>query len=250
MEGESVGPLIPDVFVVHAESNPRGKLASMREKDLPELTAVVEDDSKSLSERLEPLFQLAETHFRLGHNDRNEDGTREVGGRWLTDLFASMAYFNRYAEIAEVFSDKMKETGDENHKFLFQRAMYARYMYLQVAETFGLFEPSELVKRVMMITRLCPQIPEAHFLLAKNAAKVDVRKAIPLAMQSAKIANAIYKNPVHGATDISLEWKSLLLAADCAKVVKDTRLQQSFAKQALAAGAPKEMVGDLAGQPS
>lgn len=247
---ESVGPLILGVFVVHEESDPERKFSRLRDADLPDLTAVVNDESKSLSERLEPMFQLAETHFVLGQHEQNEcvgDKMRNLDGKWLSHFFASMALYTRYAGIAEAFSAKMKELGEADWQHLFQRAMYAQLMYLQVAETFGLFEPTELVKRLHMVTSLAPQLPEAHWALARNAAKVDVRKAIALAMRSAKVAKLVYDHPVHGPVDTTLEWQSYLLAAECSRVIKDKRMQAHFTKQALAAGASREVVGDLAG---
>ncbi|MES2179829.1 MAG: glycosyltransferase [Gemmatimonadota bacterium] len=237
-KGEIEGPLVPGVFVVHEESNLQRKLKRLRFKDLPDLTAVVDDETLSLENRAEAMFQLAETLFVLGHNEPlGDDGQPERGGAWLSHKFASMALYNRYAELAEIEGSKVYDR---------QKAMYARTMYCYVAETFGLFEPAELVKRLQAIAAVA-FVPEAHWLLAKNAAKVDVRKAIPLAMRSAKIARYVYERPVHGAVDVNLEWQSLLLASDCCRIIKDKKLQLSFAKQAIAAGAPLDVVGDLAG---
>lgn len=248
-DGEEIhAKLIPGVFVVHSESDPERKHARLLYQDLPDLTAVVADESKSLSERLESMLQLAETHFVVGeHEHKNADKMKKLGGQWLSHFFASMAMYSRFAGIAESFALKMKEINQPDWQFLFQRAMYAQLMYLQVAETFGLFEPSELVKRLDMVAQMAPQLPEAHWALARNAALVDVRKAIPLAMRSAKVARMIYDKPVLGPVDITLEWQSLRLAAECARVIKDKRLQHSFAKQALAAGAPLELMGELCG---
>lgn len=245
-DGEKVqAKLIPGVVILHEESDPARKLERLRERDLPVLTAIVEDESKSFSDRLEPMYQLAETHFSLGHNDRDEKGERPVGGRWLTHLFTAMAMYTRYAEIAEAFADTMKGEGMDDWKFVFQKAMYARYMYLRVAESFGLFEPTELVKRLTGIVGVAPQIPEVHWSLAQNASRIDVRKAIPLAMKAAKVARIAYDNPVLGPTDTRIEWQAYLLAADCARLIKDKRLQYSFAKDAVRAGAPLEQARDL-----
>ena len=248
LNNEPVGPLIPGVFVVHEESNPQRKFERLRDSDLPDLTAVVEDESRSISERLEPMFQLAETHFVIGqHEQQTGDRMQLLDGKHLSHFFASMALYTRYAGIAESFSAKMKELGEPDHEHLLQRAMYAHLMYLQVAETFGLFEPTELVKRLSMVVGVAPKLPEAHWALARNSAKVDVRKAIALAMRSAKVARLVYDHPVHGPVDTTLEWQSYLLAAECSRVIKDKRMQSHFAKMALEAGASREVVGELAG---
>lgn len=238
---------IPDVFVVHEESNPQRKLERLREHDLPDLTAVVADESRSLSERLESMLQLAETHFVIGQDEhKNNNLMQNLEGRWLSHFFASMAMYTRFAGIAETFANKMKEVGEADWQFLFQKAMYAQLMYLQVAETFGLFEPTELVKRLKMVATLAPQLPEAHWALARNLAKVDVRNAIPAALHSAKVARLVYDRPVLGPVDTTIEWQSYRLAAECARLIKDKRLQSSFVKQALLAGAPPESVASLA----
>lgn len=237
--GEIVGPLVPGVFVIHEESNFDRKLERLRQHDLPALTAEVEDESKSLDDRAEAIYQLAETHFILGHNEPlGDDRKPVVGGRWRSHKFASMALYARYAEIAQQPSSSAHDT----HK-----AMYAWTMYVYVAQTFGLFEPVELVKRLRPIAEQSI-IPEAHWLLAKNAAEVDPKKAIQYALRSAKIARAVYERPIHGAVDVNLEWQSYLLAADCAKAIKDKRLMREYAQKALEAGAPRSQVGDMAGE--
>lgn len=245
--GEIVGPLIPGVFVVHEESNQARKYARLREQDLPDLTVVVEDESKSLSDRLESMFQLAETHFVLGdYEKKNNDKMQDLGGNWLSHYFASMALYVRYGKIAETFAIKMKESKNPDWQYLFQRARYANLMYLQVAETFGLFEPTELVKRLTLVAFMAPDLPEAHWALARNVAKTnDDKTAIELALTSAKVARKVYDRPVHGPVDSTLEWQSYLLAAVCARNVQDSR-QMEFVQQALQAGAPPDKIGTLA----
>lgn len=237
--GEVEAPLVPGVFVIHQESDPQRKLERLRQADLPDLMREVEDESKPIELRAEAMFQLAETHFVLGHNEpKDQEGNDLLGGRWLSHKFASMALYVRYAELAQV---------EGGPCFNLQRAMYARTMFCYVAETFGLFEPIELVKRLRAIVAVAPEVPEAHWLLAKNAAKVDPKKAMDLAVKSAKVAKYVLDHPVHGAVDVELEWKSYLLAAACARDIKDKKLQEIFVKQALAAGATEEVVDRLVG---
>lgn len=239
--GEIDGPLVPGLIIVHEESNPERKRQRLRERDLPALTAVVEDESVPVEDRVDAMYQLAETHFILGEFDRNETGERERGGRWLSHLFQAMALYTRTAEVVETKGSRVYNA---------ERAVYCQCMYLHVAESFGLFEPSELVKRLSYLAQFAPNLPEAHWMLAKNMAKIDVKKAMSLALKSAKIAHEVYKRPLYGAIDTNIEWYSYLLAAKCAQQIQDETLQRKFASMALGAGAPREKLIDLVGPPS
>lgn len=230
--GEVTGPLIPGVVITHTPSDPERKIARLRDLDLPLLTAEVNDESKSLEERAHAMFFLAETHASLaGWCPKGPDGEFIVGGPWLSHQMTAMAYYFRYAQIAE---------NPNNPAHDHDKAMYALFLYYHLAEKINLYTSPELVSRLEMFVNAAPKLAEARFMLADHAARIDVRQGLFHALQAVDVAKAARINPTHEAMDNRIEWLSLMVAAQCAKQLKKDEQAKDLAERGIAAGGPRE----------
>jgi hypothetical protein len=230
------GPLLPGVVVVHRESDPARKLKRMQEDDLPHFTKIVGDESLSLEQRAHAIFFLAETHAAIGGMicKRNERGLPVIdGGPFFSHQLAAMALYMRYAMIAE---QPDREAYDPN------KVHYALTLYHMLAEQVGIYQPLEMAQRMEAIVSVAPNQPEARFLLARAAMRVDVRKGLFHAIAAAKVAHAAKENPTREVTEASLEWRCWHMAAACAQQLKNEQQAADLMKRAIAAGAPKELL--------
>lgn len=230
------GPILPGVFVIHKESDPARKLKRMREEDIPHFAKIVEDETLSLEERAHAIFFLAETHAEVGAAlcKRDERGVPVVdGGPFLTHQLAAMSLYMRYAMIAE---QPDREAYDPN------KVHYALTLYHMLAEQVGIYNPFEIAGRMEAIVAVAPHMPEARFLLARAAMRVDVRKGLYHAIAAAKVAHSAKENPTREVTEASLEWRCWHMAAACAQQLKNEQQAADLMRRAIAAGAPKELL--------
>ncbi len=253
-KGEIMGPLIPGVVIEHAPppEDAERKLRRILEHDLPTLEDEVEDESLSLEARAPAIRFLAETHALIAAARKERDGAELLsGGPWLSHTMAAMALYWRYAQIG----DKPQRPGYDPHP-----VNYALAMFFDLAgEVPGLYTHVELAQRLeMFATKVAPKLPEAHFLLAKSTVKTGLKTAWKLglyrAIEAAKAARAIKSDGTYTEiTDVSIEWRSLLLAASCALRLQDeaTSHEEKIQKKAQArklmdaavkAGAPREVL--------
>ena len=225
--GEVRGPIIPDVKIVHVESNTERKIRRIRDEDLPLFTKQVEDESIPLDERAHAIFFLAETHTLLS----SECGD-EPGGPKLSHQLAAMALYLRYAHIAD---DPKRPAYDPG------KVAYAWFLYYHVADKAGFFTSEEMVSRLRPLASLAPDSPGVHYLFALHSAFLDVRQGLFVAEKAAGIAKRAKENPSYDATDVRFEWLCLRIAAACAKELNYESLMHDFAAAGIAAGGPEEV---------
>jgi hypothetical protein len=230
-KGETSGPLIPGVYILHSASDPERRAKRIREYDLPKLIKMVEDDSKTLPERAQSIFHLGSTYAQLA-----AAAPVIPGGIRLSHQMAAMACFWRYAELAE---DKNIASYDPD------KAYYAMALYFNLAEKIGMFSSDELERRLKHFAELAPRIPEMHYLLAAHAAQLDARRGLFFAENAARVAAKIKAAPIHVPTDERLEWLSYRLAAACAQQLGNKKRAREHAQRAVELGAPRESVKDF-----
>lgn len=235
--GETQALLIPGVRVMHAATDPERKRRRILEYDLPTLTSIVEDESKSLEDRAHAIFFLAETHALLAATaPKSANGELQPGGVWWTHQYTAMSMYWRYAEIADQ-PDKPAYDANKVH--------YSLLMFYSLAERAQLYESHELVSRLQALVSVAPKLPEARLLLAKHAAAIDAKQGCFLALEAARVAKEAKANPTNEATNLDLEWKAWLIAAACAKALGNTKQARKGAESAVAAGAPRQTVEEF-----
>lgn len=237
-DGEVRAPVVPGVTVVHDDSDPGRKSARLRDRDLPLLTQIVEDESTPVEERAHAIFFLAETHAGLaGDIHRASGGEVDRRGPFLTHQYAAMSLYWRYAEIAH----RPEDPAYDPHK-----VGYALALYYNVAEVCGFYRSDELVARLEPLCAAFPDTPELHFMYAKHSALVDPRLGLPRAEHAAEVArlareSTAYTRPV----DLRVEWMSWKVAADCAQMLRRLPVARSYAARGVEAGGPREAFAGL-----
>lgn len=232
--GETTGPLIPGVRIVHALSDPERRTKRIREFDLPTLTEMVADESYSLAERAKAIFFLAQTHTTLAaHCNR-----QEAGGPWLSHQMNAMALYWRCGQLMEA-----SESPAHDH----DKAMYSYFFYYHIADNIGLYTSQELLPRLEILAEAAPRLPEARFLLAKHAATLDVRQGLFLAEEAARVAEAARAAPSYLPTDSRVEWMSLSIAAACAREMKAEQRMHELAARGVEVGGPVEVFQEFLG---
>jgi len=236
-DGETEAESIAGVVVTHAPTDPERKLRRLREYDLPVLSKIVEDESHTLEERAHAIFFLAETHANLaGMVPREADGNPVSGGPYRTHAMTAMSLYWRYAEIAQK---------PEHPAYDPNKVYYALVMFYQLAGLIGFYTPEEMVSRMEPIVAVAPQLPEARFLLASNAIYVDAKKGLFLALEAARTAAEARARPTNERSELSIGWKSFVLAARCAKKLGRGEQTKKLVDDAVAAGGPREIVERL-----
>jgi glycosyltransferase involved in cell wall biosynthesis len=224
--GDTTGPRIAGVVVTHAESDPDRKFRRIRDFDIPTLTKVSNDETKSLEERAPSMYFLAQSLEAIIPKCSNE-----VGGEKISHQMAAMALYWRYAQIAE---DPQRSCHDP------MKAAYAYFRYFAIASQIDFYTAEELIWRVEPIVEMIPWFPEVRCLLASQAARVDARKGLFLAEEAAKTARAAKEKATHLPTDSSMEWQALRVAASCAKALNNDKRAKELAEKAIEAGAPSK----------
>lgn len=231
--GETSGPVIPDVRIVHTESDPSRKQRRLREFDVPTLERIIADIDRPIGELAQALFHLAETEAQLAATCR-DNPTHEM----LSHQMAAMALFKRYAALA---GNRRSPCHDP------AKAHYALFLYLHVAEKTGVYTVDELAQRYRSLAAEAPEIPEVTYKLAEYAAGNDTHVGLDVALIAASRAARALSKPGHVPTDARLEWLSLRLAAECALAIGDKPRAQEFAKRGIAAGGPTEAFAEYIG---
>lgn len=234
-DGKTIAPIIPDVHIVHAPTDPERRAARIRNFDFPTLTEMVADESKTLDERAQAIFFLAESHNVLAAAcDRDQPG-----GEWLSHQMAAMALYLRYSQIAE---DQSRPGYDP------EKARFALFRWLNTAENAGIYTNAELITRIEGLISAAPMLPELRYMLAVHEAQLDHRRGLFRAQESANIARQVRLKPVSFLpTDSRIEWLSLRLAAECAFAAKNNKQAKELAMRAVEAGAPPEALERILG---
>lgn len=223
--GEVGGPLISGVVVTHIESDPERKMKRIREHDLPLLTSLVSDETKTLGERASSMLFLAETHAILADGYKDEPGSQR-----LTHLMLAMSYYWRYADLSE-----REDSGVHD----LPQAMYAYTMFYHLADKARLYTSEELASRLESIVEAFPKLPEAVYLLAGFVSEFDSNRGYAYALQAARAAaEAKITPPSRAPTDQRIEWMAYLLAMKCALANGNTQKAMELQDKARAAGAP------------
>jgi len=214
------GPLVPEVYITHAVSDPMRRVQRMRDVDLPVLDHLANDESTPLDERAQPIWFLAQTHEAIA-----DEKPRTPGGPWLSHKMAAMSLYWRRYELG----------GPDETK-----TNYALFRFLNVAEQIGLYGDEELLRRLQPLAQAQPKLPEVWYMIAAHAARLDARRGLVLAEEAAKVASESKGATLHVPTDGRVEWYALRLAAACAKELKLDRRARELAERAVAAGGPPD----------
>ena len=224
---ESHGPLIEGVFVEHEATDPKRRAARIRDFDLPTLTKMVADTARPLDEHAQALWYLAQSYEALGHMTE-----RTTGGPWISYQMQALALYWRRMEIGAQMAD-----ADDVLK-----THYALFRYLGIIERVGFYSDEEIMVRLNALIEIEPRIPEARYMLAAHAAKVDVRQGLFFAEDAARAAKELLANEsTHIPMDTRLPWLSLRVACACAKQLEREEYAKELAEQAVEAGGPKEV---------
>lgn len=228
-EGERGGDIIPGVVVRYRGGDQEKLYRRFREVDIPVLEwmvaqPVTEDHETHLT-RARALRMLARTHEMLSLAYKKDD----PASPWLVHQMTAMALYMTRANLE----------GDPVDKG------YALFRYYDIAWRCDLYTPEEMVPRLEVLCGLDPRRPEIRYLLAMHAAQLDARKAAPLALEAARVAREAIDNPLPYVTSNKVEWMALLLAAECAKKMKQNALAQKTVERAIAAGAPELLAASV-----
>lgn len=221
--GETNPELVEGVFVDYAPEGDERLLERMRNVDVPVLNALVDRDCKTPEDHLSrerALMFLGQTHENLATAYGKDDPSNPR----MTHLMLAMSYYLRHAAVAS----------DEDDGF------YSMFHYLDVSEKTDLFDHEELMKRYKDLAACDQRRPETHYKAAFHASQIDPRLAAPLAQEAARVAREAKTNPPAFSTDNRIEWLSLQILAESAKLLKYPERARRAAEEGLAAGGPRE----------
>lgn len=244
-EGERAAIDIPGVMIVHAPTDPERKVSRIRDSDLLVLEEMVDDESLSLGEREDAIRMLGETHALIAAHIKDKAEKNEPGPEtaWLTHQMTAMSLYQRYTLMAAKHDPEMSN--------------YVLALYYSLAEAIpGMYSHEELVQRLTMFTAAVPDSPEAHYVLAKHASYIDARLGLMHAVKAAKVAREAMDKPRRASLEMTLQWRSLVMASACAdqlardaKDLNDKVVKAAQAKKLMAAavsvGAPKRLLEEM-----
>lgn len=244
-KGERAAIDIPGVMIVHAPTDPERKVSRIRDSDLLVLEEMVDDESLSLGEREDAIRMLGETHALIAAHIKDKAEKNEPGPdtAWLTHQMTAMSLYQRYTLMAAKHDPEMSN--------------YVLALYYSLAEAIpGMYSHEELVQRLTMFTAAVPDSPEAHYVLAKHASYIDARLGLMHAVKAAKVAREAMDKPRRASLEMTLQWRSLVMASACAdqlardaKDLNDKVVKAAQAKKLMAAavsvGAPKRLLEEM-----
>lgn len=233
------GPTVPLTHIIHTATDPARKFKRLREYDLPRLEARIAKNRDADPEELaQAIWFLAQTHEALAA----EHPPDVPGGPGQAHMLQAMALYRKRAEIGS----------DQLH------AGYSLLCSLRVATQLsrhlglgGIYTHEEFVRRLDIVKAMSPRLPEAHYLAAYHAGRLDARRGLFLAQEAAKVAREAAKaiadrdQTFYLPTDARMEWMSLRIAADCAAALDNMKYARQLATEALAAGGPPEVFADF-----
>jgi glycosyltransferase involved in cell wall biosynthesis len=229
-------PVIPG-RVVFTESDIGRKQRRLKEVDLPLLTKIAEDETKSYDDRARAMYYLGDTHAMIAGDCPKVDGKYDDRSAWLTHNMQAMSYYWRYARIAE---DPKNSAHDH------EKAMRGYFFYYHIADKIGFWHPSELFQRLEILCEAAPTFAMAWFMKADIASRIDVRKGLMHALEAAKVARLERENPApHVVIDTRIEWLCLRIASQCARMMQSHSQARDLARKGIEAGGPKEAFAEL-----
>lgn len=235
--GETGGELIPGVFIDYAEGDQARMMKRLNEVDLPLLEYMAAEEPKDHAghlSRARAILFLAQTHQRLALQYKEKDPATP----WLNHQMTAMAYYMRRADLE----------GDEVDR------NFALMNYFDVARKIELFTHEEFIDRLQLLAQMDPARPEVRYHLALHASQCihvnpktgvpDARKAAHFALEAARVAKEAKVKPLPFSTDSRIEWLSLQIAAECAKMMKQTELAKRTAERGVTAGGPADLFAE------
>lgn len=224
---ESHGPIVDGVFVDHEATDPERRAVRIRDFDIPMLTKMVEDTARPLGEHAQALWFLAQSYEGLAATTE-----RTSGGPWISYQMSALALYWRRMEVGGQMAD-----ADDVLK-----THYALFRYMNVIERLGFYSDEEIMVRLNALVEVEPRIPEARYMLAAHAAKVDPRQGLFFAEDAARAAKEVLEGePLHIPVDTRLPWLALRVACACARALERFEHAKELAEQAIAAGGPGEV---------
>lgn len=230
---ETHGPIVPNVYVEHTATDPARRMRRVKDFDIPILTKVVEDESRSLRDRAQAIWFLGQSYESL-----SEAAERTTGSAWITHKLAAMSYYWRRVEVGSAMG--AEEDDLKTH--------YALFRYLNIADKVGFYTDEEILVRLDALSEMEPRIPEVFYLMSVHAAKVDVRQGLYFAEQAARAAKEALGGEVyHMPVDSRVEWLALAVGAACAKSLERLSYACELAERGIAAGGPREKFEEYLG---
>jgi glycosyltransferase involved in cell wall biosynthesis len=220
-DGNVEAPLIPDVRITYAPPDDVRLLQRMREVDIPVLTVMAETKPETHEDhvsRARALMFLGQTHENLALEFDKDD----LSNARITHLMSAMSFYFRRAALE----------GDADD------ANYAMFHFLDIAEKIDLYTHEEMMTRLEVLSEADPRRPEVRYKLAFHASQVDARKAAFFGEQAVRVAREAKANPPTFSTDSRMEWLSLQIVAEAAKILKYPERARKAAEDGLAAGGP------------
>ncbi len=220
--GETDAELVPGVFVDYAPPDDARLLKRMREVDIPVLTVLAEAKIETQEDhvaRTRALMFLGQTHENLALEYPKDD----LSNARATHLMQAMSYYYRRAAI----------DGDVDD------ANYAMFHFLDVADKLELFSHEELMTRYQALAERDPLRPETHYKAAFHASQIDPRLAAQLAQKATEVAREAKTHPPAFSTDSRIEWLSLQILAESAKLLNYPARAKKAAEEGIAAGGPE-----------
>ncbi len=223
---------VPGLHLHHLASDPERLMRRQLDYDLPRLTSMAADPERSEEERIEALFYLARCHENVAEA-YNKD---EAGSPWVFHKYTAMALYRQFWERSR---DKLM-------------VAFATSQYYNVAKWTGVYTPQEMYDRLAALVdadEAFGRVPEIRFMLAANAMTVcdrrngnAIKKVLFYAVEAARVSRVGKDKPMHIPSNDTIEWRSLHLAAECSRLLKQNGQMQIFAQRALDAGAPPELL--------
>lgn len=224
--------LLPGLYIQHLASDPKRLLQRQLDYDIPRLTFMVTDGSRSEAERVEALFYLARAH----ENVAEMYDSKEAGSQWVFHKYLAMGLYRQFWERS---TDKLM-------------VAFATSQYYNAAKWSGLYTPREMFDRLSQLVEADDafgRIPEIRFMLAANAMTItdprntaSLKKVLFYATEAARASREIKANPVHLPSNDTIEWRALHLAAECCRLLKQNPQMHTYAQRAIDAGAPAELL--------
>lgn len=209
---------VPGVRVVHAATDPERRLARMRDFDVPAMERALKDAATGDFWRRRYTLMLAQTCESIADADA-EPVTK------AQQFFAALGLYRQRVEMG----------GPDNE------VHYAHFHYLRLAQYLGVYTATEIYDRLMKLVEVDPKRPEARLLLAMVGAESrGARAGLTLALEAAHAAERAKGLSRTTPVDPNVHWRSLDLAAQCARALGEKKRTEDLARRAVAAGAPKE----------
>lgn len=215
--------VIPGVAVEHKATDPERRMKRLITFDLPALQSTISDASLDLPTRLRALLFVAQTYQAIGQS-KNPNAP---GGEWLHNMFLALSLFAR----------RMEAGGDA------VEVEHAKFHFLATMEILGLYRPQEMLDRLGDLEN--SRMPEVHFMIAANLAKIGADTTYERAVAAARLARDAIANPTTRPVSRAILWNAHLIAAHFARAAGKADLAAKHAAEGVANGGPREAFSEF-----